>query len=276
MAFTGDGGLRVSFDCGEVGPSGAGAYMVTVPKKTVTPWLSGFGKRAQQQPLTPSRSLDLGTADVPEPAVPSHTASDDDTDCKKVKCVALTFDDGPAVPETATLLTYLAQYKARATFFTTGQNVAAHPDLVRAAARAGNEIGNHSWNHPDLTKLTPEQIASRLNRTNTAVKAAPGQEPTLFRPPYGAINTQVRAATRLSPVLWDVDTEDWEYPRRRQGRPDGHGQDAGQRRRPDARHPPHLGGRRPSDPAHPDRPRLPLRHRQPPARHPLTGRPPAG
>ncbi|KUL46830.1 hydrolase [Streptomyces regalis] len=144
--------------------------------------------------------------------MPTHTASgDDDTDCKKVKCIALTLDDGPAAPETATLLTYLAQYKARATFFTTGQNVAAHPDLVRAAARAGNEIGNHSWNHPDLTKLTPEQIASQLNRTNTAIKAATGKEPTLFRPPYGAINTQVRAATRLSPVLWDVDTEDWKY-----------------------------------------------------------------
>ncbi|MDX2780330.1 polysaccharide deacetylase family protein, partial [Streptomyces caniscabiei] len=86
-------------------------------------------------------------------------------------------DDGPAAPETATLLTYLAQYKARATFFTTGQNVDAHPDLVRA----GHEVGNHSWNHPDLTKLTPEQIASQLHRTSAAIKAATGKEPTHLR-----------------------------------------------------------------------------------------------
>ncbi|MDX3044836.1 polysaccharide deacetylase family protein, partial [Streptomyces caniscabiei] len=88
---------------------------------------------------------------------------------------------------------------------------AAHPDLVRAEARAGHEVGNHSWNHPDLTKLTPAQVASQLNRTSAAVKAATGKEPTLFRPPYGAVNAQVKAATTLSPVLWDVDTEDWKY-----------------------------------------------------------------
>ncbi|MCD7444707.1 polysaccharide deacetylase family protein [Streptomyces lincolnensis] len=212
MVFTTDGGLRVTFDRGEVGVPPAGTYMVAFPKETITPWLSAFGQRVQQQTMTPSRSLDLGAAPVPAPAVPTHTASgDDDTDCKKVTCIALTFDDGPAAPETATLLTSLAQYRARATFFTVGQNVAAHPELVRAEARAGHEVGNHSWNHPDLTKLTPSQIASQLNRTSAAIKAATGKAPTLFRPPYGAINAQVKSATTLSPVLWDVDTEDWKY-----------------------------------------------------------------
>jgi peptidoglycan/xylan/chitin deacetylase (PgdA/CDA1 family) len=212
MAFTADGGLRVHFDRGDVGVPAAGAQTLIIPTKTITPWLSEFGKRAQRQTASPSRSLDLGAPHVPAPAVPTHTASgDDDTDCKKVKCLALTFDDGPAVPETATLLTYLAQYKARVTFFTVGQNVAAHPDLVRAEAKAGHEIGNHSWNHPDLTRLTPQQIASQLSRTSAAIKAATGKTPTVFRPPYGAINQTVRAATTLSPVLWDVDTEDWKY-----------------------------------------------------------------
>jgi peptidoglycan/xylan/chitin deacetylase (PgdA/CDA1 family) len=162
--------------------------------------------------MDPSRSLDLGATSIPGPVVPTHTASgDDDTDCKRVRCIALTFDDGPAAPETATLLDYLAQYKARATFFTVGQNVAAHPDLVRAEVRAGHEVGNHSWIHPDLTKLTPEQIDYQLNRTSAAIKAATGKAPTLFRPPYGAINSTVRSATSLSPVLWDADTEDWKY-----------------------------------------------------------------
>ncbi|MET9527494.1 polysaccharide deacetylase family protein [Streptomyces coeruleorubidus] len=212
MAFTADGGLRVHFDRGDVGVPAAGAQTVTIPKKTITPWLSAFGKRAQRQTVSPSRSLDLGAPHVPAPAVPTHTASgDDDTDCKKVKCIALTFDDGPAVPETSALLTHLAQYRARVTFFTVGQNVAAHPDLVRAEAKAGHEIGNHSWNHPDLTRLSSRQVASQLNRTSAAIKAATGRTPTLFRPPYGAVNRTVRAATALSPVLWDVDTEDWKY-----------------------------------------------------------------
>ena len=213
MTFTADGGLRVAIAPGEVGPTAAGAYVTTFSKATVTPWLSAFGKRAQRQTVSPSGALDLGATATPTPAVPAHTASgDDDTDCKKVKCIALTFDDGPAAPETATLLTYLAQNHARATFFATGQNVAAHPGLARAEARAGHEIGNHSWNHPDLTKLTQEQVAYQLNRTSAAIKAATGKAPTLFRPPYGAVNSTVRGATTLSPVLWTLDTEDWKYP----------------------------------------------------------------
>ncbi|MDQ0909000.1 peptidoglycan/xylan/chitin deacetylase (PgdA/CDA1 family) [Streptomyces canus] len=213
MAFTADGGLRVTFDRGDVGVPAAGAYTVVLSRGTVTPWLSAFGRRVQRQTVTPSRSLDLGATHTSTPTAAAPTASgDDDTDCKKVTCIAVTFDDGPAAPETATLLTYLAQYRARATFFTVGQNVAAHPDLVRAEARAGHEVGNHSWNHPDLTKLTSEQITYQLSRTSAAIKAATGEAPTLFRPPYGAVNAQVKAATTLSPVLWDVDTEDWKYP----------------------------------------------------------------
>ncbi|MEU9174500.1 polysaccharide deacetylase family protein [Streptomyces sp. NPDC048420] len=213
MVFTANGGLRVTFDPGEVGAGAAGSYVVTLSKATVTPWLSAFGKRVQEQSVNPSGSLDLGATATPTPVVPTHTASgDDDTDCAKVKCVALTFDDGPSATYTATLLTYLARYDARATFFTVGQNVVAHPELVRAEARAGNEVGNHSWSHPDLTKLTAQEVAYQLNRTSAAIKAATGQAPTLFRPPYGAVNSTVRGATRLSAVMWTLDTEDWKYP----------------------------------------------------------------
>ncbi|MGW2288692.1 polysaccharide deacetylase family protein [Streptomyces phaeochromogenes] len=213
MAFNADGALRVDFDRGSIGVPAGGRYTVTLPKATVAPWLSDFGKRVQRRTVRPGAGLDLGAGSTPSATVPTHTADGDDTtDCVEVKCIALTFDDGPATPHTATLLKYLAEYDARVTFFTVGQNVAAHPELVRAEARAGHEIGNHSWNHPDLTRLTPGEIRSQLTRTNAAIKAATGKEPTLFRPPYGAIDGKVRSATTLSPVLWDVDTEDWKHP----------------------------------------------------------------
>ncbi|WP_330286527.1 polysaccharide deacetylase family protein [Streptomyces sp. NBC_00576] len=212
LSFTADGNLRAELDRGTVGADAAGSHVVSLDKATITPWLSPFGLRAQQQTEHPGNDLDLGAPSTPSAAVPTHSASaDDDTDCKKVKCIALTFDDGPAAPETATLLNHLDRYEARVTFFTVGQNVAAHPELVRAEVKAGHEVGNHSWNHPDLTKLTPEQIAYQLGRTSGAIKAATGKAPTLFRPPYGAVNAKVKAATTLSPVLWDVDTEDWKY-----------------------------------------------------------------
>ncbi|WP_427920704.1 polysaccharide deacetylase family protein [Streptomyces sp. cg40] len=211
-SFTSDGALKLSFDRGTVGVPAGGRMTVVLPRATVTPWLSAFGRRAQQQTVKPGGTLDLGATGTPTAAVPTETASGTDTtDCAKVKCIALTFDDGPAVTYTATLLKYLAQYKARVTFFTVGQNVAAHPELVRAEARAGHEVGNHSWSHPDLTRLTTAQVKQQLDRTSAAIKAATGTAPTLFRPPYGAVDAQVKAATTLSPVLWDVDTEDWKY-----------------------------------------------------------------
>ena len=99
MVFTADGALRVTFVRGAMGAPAAGDYVVTFSKVTVTPWLSAFGRRVQQQTVTPSGSLALGASSSPTPAVPTHTASgDDDTDCKKVTCVAVTFDDGPAAP----------------------------------------------------------------------------------------------------------------------------------------------------------------------------------
>lgn len=212
MAFTADGDLKVDFDRGTVGVPPAGRISVTLPKATVSPWLSDFGSRAQHQTTDPDDKLDLGAAHTPAPTVAAQPdPGEDTTDCSKVKCIALTFDDGPAAPETGTLLKYLAQYKARATFFVVGQNVATHPDIVRAEMKSGHEIANHSWNHPVLTNLTPAQIRSQLERTNSAIKDATGQEPTLFRPPYGAIDGKVRAATSLSPALWDVDTEDWKF-----------------------------------------------------------------
>ncbi|OUD03982.1 hypothetical protein [Streptomyces swartbergensis] len=68
MACTANGGLRVTFDRGEVGVPAAGAYTVAFPEETVTPWLSAFGQRVQRQTVTPSRSLDLGAAHIPETA----------------------------------------------------------------------------------------------------------------------------------------------------------------------------------------------------------------
>ncbi|MEU0217710.1 polysaccharide deacetylase family protein, partial [Streptomyces sp. NPDC006265] len=212
MAFTADGDLKLDFDRGTVGVPPAGRISLTLPKATLTPWLSDFGSRAQQQTTDPDDELDLGAAHTPAATVAAQPdPGKDTTDCSKVKCLALTFDDGPAAPETGTLLKYLAQYKARATFFVVGQNVAAHPDIVRAEMKSGHEIANHSWNHPVLTNLTPTQIRSQLTRTNAAIKDATGKEPTLYRPPYGAIDGEVRAATTLSPVLWDVDPEDWKF-----------------------------------------------------------------
>ncbi|MFI6734839.1 polysaccharide deacetylase family protein [Nonomuraea sp. NPDC050451] len=141
-----------------------------------------------------------GTGPLPRPRV----------DCRRVKCVALTFDDGPG-PYTDTLLAYLAAYHAHATFFVVGGNVVTYPRVLRRTVAAGHEIGNHTWSHPDLTRLPPARVRSQLGRTDQAIRAVTGVVPRLVRPPYGALNATVRRQTDRPMVLWSVDTLDWRF-----------------------------------------------------------------
>jgi peptidoglycan/xylan/chitin deacetylase (PgdA/CDA1 family) len=133
------------------------------------------------------------------------------TDCRRAKCVALTFDDGP-VAGTADLLDLFRKEGVRATFFPVGTNVRAHPELIRRMKAEGHEVGNHTWSHPQLNRLSASRIRDEISRTNDAVVKADGRKPTLLRPPYGATNDQVRsaaAALGVAQILWSVDPLDW-------------------------------------------------------------------
>lgn len=138
-------------------------------------------------------------------------AGAEDVDCTQVKCVALTFDDGPS-PYTDRLLSVLAGADARATFFLIGNKVADNPAGAKRIADAGMEIGNHTWEHPNMTTIPPESIASQLSKANDAITAATGRTPTLFRPAGGLSDDAVLAAAKqlgLAEILWDVIPFDW-------------------------------------------------------------------
>jgi peptidoglycan/xylan/chitin deacetylase (PgdA/CDA1 family) len=131
-------------------------------------------------------------------------------DCARVDCLALTFDDGPNPVVTPQVLDILERHHARATFFVIGLHVPGNEALVRRMHGAGNEIGNHSWAHPDFTTLNPQQIQEQIDQTQAVVAAAGVPVPTLFRPPYGAVNAQVKNNVPLVIALWNVDPEDWD------------------------------------------------------------------
>lgn len=135
----------------------------------------------------------------------------DDVDCAKVKCVALTFDDGPG-PFTDRLLKILSDNDAKATFFLIGNKVAANPDGAKRIADAGMEVASHTWEHPNMTTIPPELIPSQLTKANDAIKAATGQTPTLYRPAGGLSNDAVRSEAKrlgMAEILWDVVPFDW-------------------------------------------------------------------
>jgi peptidoglycan/xylan/chitin deacetylase (PgdA/CDA1 family) len=133
--------------------------------------------------------------------------------CAVLRCVALTFDDGPG-EYTTQLVRTLTKARIPATFFMMGSQVDAYPDVARQVQRAGFQIGNHSYSHPDLSRLEPTEIDEQLLRTTAAIRRATGVTPRVMRPPYGARNAYVdRAATAagMAEVLWDVDPLDWKY-----------------------------------------------------------------
>ncbi|WP_159810711.1 polysaccharide deacetylase family protein, partial [Cellulomonas citrea] len=145
------------------------------------------------------------------PAAPAAAAPAAAPDCSVDRCVALTFDDGPG-PSTATLLDELAAKGAPATFFLVGRNVAKYPELVAREAAQGNALGNHTWDHAWLTKLSAQDVAVELDQTTAAIQTAAGLTPTLVRPPYGAYDDQalaLLAARGDAAICWSVDTEDW-------------------------------------------------------------------
>ena len=168
--------------------------------------------------LTPSTAAaSTGAATAPastatSTAVPAAVwPSDEDVDCGVVSCIALTFDDGPS-QYTSQLLDVLGAANVHATFFVVGREIAAHTDEIAREAAQGNEIGNHTWSHADLTKLSAEAASAELTRTADAVQAITGVRPTLVRPPYGAYDQAVDQLVGGPEILWNVDPRDWEDP----------------------------------------------------------------
>ena len=135
----------------------------------------------------------------------------DDVDCAQVKCVALTFDDGPG-PYTDRLLQILQDNDAKATFFLIGNKVAANPEGAKRIADAGMEIGSHTWEHPNMTTIPPKDVPAQFSRASDAIESATGQRPKLVRTAGGVINDQVLAEAKkqgLADINWDVIPFDW-------------------------------------------------------------------
>ena len=156
---------------------------------------------AQAVPLAraPSQSATL-------PAAPSQSAPTQ----PGRRTVFLTFDDGPSGTWTPRYLDVLKQYNAKATFFSTGQHVKAHPQIIARIHREGHLLANHTWSHARLTLLSKADVKSQLTRTQRALGR---YKSACVRPPYGATNTSVRRWTKevgLKTVLWDIDARDWD------------------------------------------------------------------
>lgn len=121
---------------------------------------------------------------------------------------ALTFDDGPG-PRTGEILEELAKYNAHATFFMLGQKVPSYANEVARMKEIGCELGNHSYDHADLSKGDQAKIQSEVGQTNDNIKNITGEGATVMRPPYGAISEMMKTSVGMPMILWNIDTLDW-------------------------------------------------------------------
>ena len=128
---------------------------------------------------------------------------------KNRKVVALTFDDGPNPATTNQALDTLSKYGIKATFFVLGKNVSGNEEILKRMKADGHVIGNHSWSHPVLSKLSLDEAKKQITDTEDALTKVLGSSSKLMRPPYGAITDDIRNSLDLSFIMWDVDSLDW-------------------------------------------------------------------
>ncbi len=124
------------------------------------------------------------------------------------KAVALTFDDGPG-EYTPKLIEGLNSKGAKATFFMVGSCVEQYPDVLPKMVEGGHQLGNHTYNHTNITTVTSQEMGDQIAKTDTAIYQACGQLSTAFRPPYGAYTDETNKSVNKTITMWSVDTVDW-------------------------------------------------------------------
>ena len=127
----------------------------------------------------------------------------------KKPMVALTFDDGPHNKYTIQILDSLKKYNGIATFFVLGSRAEKHKSIIKSIAENGNQIGNHTYDHKQLTKLSSKAIIDEVTKTNNILKNITNATSSVIRPTYGSVNKNVKQYAGGPLILWSIDTLDW-------------------------------------------------------------------
>ena len=122
--------------------------------------------------------------------------------------IAITFDDGPSV-YTEELLDGLKDRGVKATFFVIGKSAVSYPDIVKRESNEGHLVGNHTYNHVEITKIGDKKAREEIEKTNTVLKEMLGKEIEYVRPPFGAWKKKLEQEMNVLPVMWSIDPLDW-------------------------------------------------------------------
>jgi peptidoglycan/xylan/chitin deacetylase (PgdA/CDA1 family) len=184
----------------------------TVAATHTHPTLASNPPAVSSRPVTPPKPTPTRPATTAPLPVTSHPIYSGSTTIPEI---ALTFDDGPNPYYTPQVLSVLRQYGVQATFFDVGYLVQDYPAIVQEEYAQGHIVADHSWSHPDLTRMSIDGVYSQLAAASNAIHSAIGVYPSFFRPPYGSYDATViqqAISLNLHVVMWDDDPRDWSLP----------------------------------------------------------------
>lgn len=122
---------------------------------------------------------------------------------------ALTFDDGPSAEYTPRLLDGLKERNIKASFFLLGRNIPGNEEIVERMQEEGHLIGNHTYNHVQLSAISEAEAREEILKTNNIIYEITGNYPQYMRPPFGSWKKNLELCVEMIPVFWNIDTMDW-------------------------------------------------------------------
>ncbi|MFA5527808.1 MAG: polysaccharide deacetylase family protein [Peptostreptococcales bacterium] len=128
------------------------------------------------------------------------------------KKIAISFDAAWGDDKTLQILDILDEYNVKTTFFLVGFWVDKYPEHVKEIHKRGHEVQNHSTTHPQMSRLSAQQMSQEINITGDKIQALTGEKPYLIRPPFGDYNDLLIKTCRDNDyyaIQWDVDSLDW-------------------------------------------------------------------
>ncbi|MFZ5816655.1 MAG: polysaccharide deacetylase family protein [Bacillota bacterium] len=182
-------------------PEAGGLVIYRAEQEPAVPALAA-GSRQARLPGPPTAGPEAApglAAGAPAPAAPDQPAPAAPVD------LALTINGLPDPESLSRILERLAQLEMAVTFFVTGEEAEAHPELLRRIHRAGHEVGNLGYTALDMRRITPLTARALISRTQRAIASATGSAPAFFRPPLGRFDRQLSQLAEgegLSLVLW--------------------------------------------------------------------------
>ena len=123
--------------------------------------------------------------------------------------IAITFDDGPSEKYTPQLLDGLKERNVKASFFVIGKMAEKNPKLIKREQEEGHLIGNHTYNHVDISKMSDEAAVTEIEKTNQTIEKVTKKDVEYLRAPFGSWKKNLVARMNVFPVTWSVDPLDW-------------------------------------------------------------------